>query len=73
MLKHSPNTSEPHLKRVYLSDNGNYLCWKSPNKDDQKLFPLSSILKVTSKFKGSLKESERAECRVVVVSTERNL
>lgn len=33
-IKHSPNTSEPHPKFIYLSYDNKYLCWKSPEKDD---------------------------------------
>lgn len=34
MIKHSDNTSSPHDKFVYLSNDDRYLCWKSVNKED---------------------------------------
>lgn len=29
VLKHSPNTNEPHNKFIYISADHRFLCWKS--------------------------------------------
>lgn len=49
MVKHSRNTNEPHNKFVYLSQDNRNLCWKSMDKQDEKKFPLSSIIKISKK------------------------
>jgi hypothetical protein len=33
-MKHSPNTSEPHNKFIYISEDHRFLCWKSTDKED---------------------------------------
>lgn len=42
-IKHSPNTSEPHAKYVYISSDRKFLCWKSLDKDDEKMVELRKI------------------------------
>ena len=32
--KHSPNTSEPHDKFIYISEDHRFFCWKSLDKND---------------------------------------
>ena len=43
MVKHSENTNKSSHKFVYVSKNSRYLCWKSPDKDDEKTIELISI------------------------------
>lgn len=77
MLKHSRNTKEPHSKLVYLSSDQKLLCWKTPGENDQKQFPLSSILKIRKKAicSGLRKKEEvnKADRTIIIVSTSRNL
>jgi hypothetical protein len=49
MIKHSENTSEPHTKFVYISSDCKDLCWKSLDKEDEKSFPLKSVIQVIKK------------------------
>jgi len=45
-LKHSVNTKEPHPKFVYLSFDNKSLCWKSPEREDEKSMEVQSITNV---------------------------
>jgi hypothetical protein len=42
MVKHSPN-SKPKEKYVYISSDRRFLCWKSLEKDDEKMIELKKI------------------------------
>ena len=66
MIKHSPNTSEPHNKFVYLSSDAKDLCWKSLDKEDEKRFPLKSVIRIVRKIERGRREDLNS--RVVVVS-----
>ena len=52
VMKHSPNTKQPHLKFVYLSEDSRFLCWKTPDQDDEKILELSKISNVIIESKG---------------------
>jgi len=76
MTKHSTNTSEPHVKFVYISPDCKNLCWKSLDKEDEKSFPLKSIIQVVKlgvrgARRGSGERGNRP--RLVVVSSHRQL
>ncbi len=77
MIKHSPNTSEPHSKFVYLSEDHKFLCWKSPNYNDEKKIEVSSISRVVKEgaefFIKAGKDIKEIGCCVVVFSTSRTL
>lgn len=76
MTKHSLNTSIPHNKFVYLSEDNKHLCWKSFDKSDEKRIEVKTISKVVKEgaepyFKG-MKVTDLSRC-LVVVSTVRHL
>lgn len=71
MLKHSPNTSEPHDKYVYISGDRRFLCWKSLDKDDEKMIELrkiENILKTDVHFK-VLSSTVKAFEKVLIINS----
>ena len=46
MIKHPSGGSMPHSKFVYLSEDHRWLCWKSPQKDDEKKIAINNIVKI---------------------------
>ncbi len=41
--KHSQSTKEPHSKYLYISEDYRFLCWKSVDKNDEKMLELNKI------------------------------
>ena len=75
--KHSRNTKQPHTKLVYLSHDHKWLCWKSIDREDQKKFAISTIVRVVKEgykinFRSNL-NLKNPTCCVIIVSTVRNL
>ena len=71
-MKHSPNTSEPHSKYVYISSDRKFLCWKSLDKDDEKMIELKKIENLINKdvqFKVESSKIKNFE-RIIIVKSE---
>lgn len=41
--KHSPSTLTPHDKFLYISPDRRFLCWKSFDKQDEKMMELRKV------------------------------
>lgn len=41
--KHSPSTTVPHDKFMYISPDHRFLCWKSLDKQDEKMMELRKV------------------------------
>lgn len=75
MIKHPCGGSIPHSKFVYLSEDHRWLCWKSPQKDDEKKIAINNIVKIVKEgveniLKGSYAK-KISKCLVIVA--DRNL
>lgn len=75
--KHSPSTSSYHNKYLYISEDHRFLCWKSIDKNDEKMIELRKIdaILIGLDCKGMLesKTIEDIEKCFLVISDVRNL